>query len=206
MKRVICPNCKSNNIIPIVYGYPTLKTWEEAEKGKLKLGGCEILIGCEQPDLYCKECKFEWSRGSFSAEDIVKIRFRYWLNYGCIDSELKSEGQWAFEVFKDGTIKYFAYPIVGRKVLDKDTVHIDKERVTEFYQNVIWLYRPWENLIICDVCDGYSYELTITYPDNRKSKLKGDIGGGTVDNTILSFLKSIPEMELKLVDLGEDEY
>ena len=29
----VCPKCKSNNIIPIMYGYPTHDAFEEAEKG-----------------------------------------------------------------------------------------------------------------------------------------------------------------------------
>lgn len=35
----ICPKCKSNNVIPIMYGYPAPEAMEEAEKGNLKLGG-----------------------------------------------------------------------------------------------------------------------------------------------------------------------
>lgn len=41
----ICPKCKSNNVIPIMYGYPAPEAMEEAEKGNLKLGGCEVFIG-----------------------------------------------------------------------------------------------------------------------------------------------------------------
>ena len=41
----ICPKCKSNNVIPIMYGCPAPEAMEEAEKGNLKLGGCEVFIG-----------------------------------------------------------------------------------------------------------------------------------------------------------------
>ena len=34
MSKCICPKCKSNNIIPIMYGYPTHEAFEEAEKGQ----------------------------------------------------------------------------------------------------------------------------------------------------------------------------
>lgn len=40
-----------------------------------------------------------------------------------------------------------------------------------------------DGIIDCRVCDGCSYELTITYADNRKKKMHGDLGGGTVDKT-----------------------
>ena len=109
--------------------------------------------------------------------DITKVRFKYWSNWGCFSPESDEEGQWAFEVFPDGIIKYYAYPRLGRKVLDKDKVQIEVDRVMEFYQNVIWLYRPWTEIIDCQVCDGCSYELIITYKDGRKKKLHGDVGG-----------------------------
>ena len=199
----ICTKCKSNNIIPIMYGYPTHEAFEEAEKGNIKLGGCEVFIGGGQPDRFCKDCENEWCIEDFAVEDIVKVRFRYWSNWGFNDPESIMEDQWAFEVFPDGTIKYFAYPRVSRKVLDKDTVKIEKERVADFYQKVIWLYRPWTEIIECQVCDGCSYELTITYSDNRKKKFHGDIGGGTVDETIMDFLCTIPEVKCYIE--GEEE-
>ena len=115
------------------------------------------------------------------------------------------EDQWAFEIFPDGTIKYFAYPMRSRRILDKEIVHIEKDRVMDFYQSVIWLYRPWTEIIECKVCDGCSYELTITYKDNRKKKMHGDLGGGgTVDKTVTDFLCTIPEIKEK-IDTSEDE-
>lgn len=45
MSKCICPKCKSNNIIPIMYGYPSHDAFIEAEKGNLKFGGCEAFIG-----------------------------------------------------------------------------------------------------------------------------------------------------------------
>ena len=128
-----------------------------------------------------------------------------WSNWGCIDPESLTEEQWAFEVFPDGTIKYFAYPRASRKVLDKDEIRISSDRVNDFYNQVIWLYRPWTEIVDCRVCDGCSYELTITYKDNRKRKFNGDIGGGTVDETIMNFLKSIPEMKQKIEGEDADE-
>lgn len=71
-------------------------------------------------------------------------------------------------------VKCFAYPRASRRVFDKEIVHIEKDRVADFYQNVIWLYCPWTEIIECKVCDGCSYELTITYKDNRKKKMYGD--------------------------------
>ena len=58
--RCICPNCKSNNSITIMYGYPAPEAIEDAEKGNVKLGGCLVHIGGGQPDRFCKDCEHEW--------------------------------------------------------------------------------------------------------------------------------------------------
>lgn len=151
------------------------------------------------PDKYCKDCKYEWSMDHFVAEDIVKVRFRYWNNFRIYyQDESTEEGQWAFEILSDGIIKYYSYPSSGRRVLDKMKVIVPKGKVTDFYNEVIWLYRPWTVIEKCMVSDGSSYELTITYKDNRKRKFHGDVGGGTVDNTVIDFLKTIPELAEKI--------
>ncbi len=193
MGKVMCPECKSKNIIPVMYGMPTYEASQAAERGEIKLGGCEVYIdGCKMPDRYCKDCEYEWSTDHFVAEDIVKIRFRYWSTWGCYDPESDEEEQWAYEVFPDGRVKYFAYPRNSRRVLDKETIQISKEAVEDFYNQVIRLYRPWTVIEECRICDGCSYELTITYADNRKKKMTGDLGGGTVDKTVTDFLVRLP--------------
>lgn len=95
------------------------------------------IVGGGMADRYCKDCGNEWCVDGFLVEDIVKIRFRYWSNWGFYDPKSLVEEQWAFEVFPDGTIKYFAYPRASRRVVDKEVVHIEKDRVADFYQNVI---------------------------------------------------------------------
>lgn len=50
---MICPYCKSENVIPIVYGYPGPKMIESEIRGEIKLGGCVITMdGCDN-DAYC---------------------------------------------------------------------------------------------------------------------------------------------------------
>lgn len=73
MGKCICPKCKSENIAPIMYGYPSREAFEEAEKGNLKLGGCEILIdGFAMPDRFCKDCETEWCVDRLEADAILK--------------------------------------------------------------------------------------------------------------------------------------
>lgn len=50
-----CPACGAAvEPIAIVYGYPTPETFEAAERGKLKLGGC--IVGPDQPEAVCPSC------------------------------------------------------------------------------------------------------------------------------------------------------
>ena len=196
MKKTVCPKCKSENVIPVRYGEVSN---EAVINGKIKQGSPYMNIdGCKMPDKYCKDCKYEWSMDHFVAEDIVKVRFRYWNNFRIYQDDSTEEGQWAFEILPDGIIKYYSYPSSGRRVLDKMKVIVPKEKVTDFYNEIIWLYRPWTVIEKCMVSDGSSYELTITYKDNRKRKFHGDVGGGTVDNTVIEFLKTIPELAEKI--------
>ena len=39
---------------------PVPDTVEEAEKGKVMLGGC--CVTDDDPDWHCKECEYEWSK------------------------------------------------------------------------------------------------------------------------------------------------
>lgn len=199
MGKCICPKCKSENIVPIMYGYPSPEAFEEEEKGNLKLGGCEMLIdGLAMPDRFCKDCKTKWCVDRLEADAIKKVRFKYWSNWGFYKLDSIVEAQWVFEIFKDGIIKYFAYPRESHKVLDKDKVIISIQRVQEFYEKLLDALKPWNAAYECQVCDGCSYRLDITYCDGRKKSHTGDIGGGTVDETIMNFLKIIPGLKKKI--------
>lgn len=100
MGKCICPKCKSENIVPIMYGYPSCEAFEDAEKGNLKLGGCEILIdGFAMPDRFCKDCETEWCVDRLEADAIKKVRFKYWSNWGFYDPDSIVEAQWVFEIF-----------------------------------------------------------------------------------------------------------
>lgn len=55
-----CPKCGSKNSVPIVYCMPGPELFEEAEAGKVKLGGCCIIDG--NPEFHCNNCGLEWNR------------------------------------------------------------------------------------------------------------------------------------------------
>jgi hypothetical protein len=49
-----CPNCNNKEIIPILYGQPTLEKVAKCERGEVVLGGCVIVDG--MPKWHCKKC------------------------------------------------------------------------------------------------------------------------------------------------------
>jgi len=55
-----CPRCKSENNIPILYGYPTAKALKEAKQGKIFLGGCEVTEN--DPTRFCRDCGTEFQQ------------------------------------------------------------------------------------------------------------------------------------------------
>ena len=49
-----CPSCRKNNaVIPIAYGFADSTAMDEADEGKIKLGGCVP----KQSQWHCKNCK-----------------------------------------------------------------------------------------------------------------------------------------------------
>jgi hypothetical protein len=55
-----CPSCDTDNVVPIVYGYPDPETMESSERGELSLGGCCVTEN--DPEWHCKKCEHEWCR------------------------------------------------------------------------------------------------------------------------------------------------
>ena len=53
-----CPSCKSNNVVPIMYGYPGSGAVEDSEKGKVQLGGC--IVDIDNPKWHCNDCERDW--------------------------------------------------------------------------------------------------------------------------------------------------
>jgi hypothetical protein len=64
----VCPVCKKeDDVVNIIYGLPSCETMEEAEKGRVMLGGCMIFIGEKQPIYYCKKDSLKF--GELNDED-----------------------------------------------------------------------------------------------------------------------------------------
>ncbi|WP_320048001.1 hypothetical protein [uncultured Ilyobacter sp.] len=67
-----CPKCCSKNSVKIIYGMPTHKLFLEAEAGKAKLGGCDL--NNNNPEYFCKDCRYEWNRQQAIDEVYRKIK------------------------------------------------------------------------------------------------------------------------------------
>lgn len=58
-----CPQCKSEDTVPIIRGYPSNKAMLAAARGKVELGGCIIVSDPEgngPPSRSCRACGTEW--------------------------------------------------------------------------------------------------------------------------------------------------
>ncbi|MDA8226311.1 MAG: hypothetical protein M0T74_01135 [Desulfitobacterium hafniense] len=67
-----CPKCGSTNSVHIVYGMPSNELYQEAQVGKVKLGGC--LLDPSNPEYVCKDCEHEWNRVQAVDEAYRKIK------------------------------------------------------------------------------------------------------------------------------------
>lgn len=65
-KKRICPKCKSENVLRILYGLP-----DETTPSNVYLGGC--CVTDEDPDWHCDSCSWEWghnSEGCYNKEEL----------------------------------------------------------------------------------------------------------------------------------------
>jgi hypothetical protein len=73
---VICPACAADiEPLPIVYGYPSSELFNEAEAGRVQLGGC--VISGEDPDYVCPSCDaslWDTARGLSDSPPMPKER------------------------------------------------------------------------------------------------------------------------------------
>ncbi len=70
---IICPKCKSKDVLQILYGMPSYEAMEAYERKEVILGGC--LITDNDLDYGCLCCNHRWSVKYFKVEDNMKFRF-----------------------------------------------------------------------------------------------------------------------------------
>jgi hypothetical protein len=57
-EQPVCPQCGSEQTVPIVYGLPGDELLKEAEQGEVELGGC--CMRGNDPNWVCRECGHRW--------------------------------------------------------------------------------------------------------------------------------------------------
>lgn len=57
-----CPRCRSDQVVPILYGYPLGKMVEAFERGEAEIGGC--IVSGDDPRWLCKKCDFRWGKAT----------------------------------------------------------------------------------------------------------------------------------------------
>ena len=54
-----------------MYGLPSYEAYQDTEAGKVKLGGCCMMLG--GPEYFCKDCEHEWNREQVIDDSYNKI-------------------------------------------------------------------------------------------------------------------------------------
>ena len=57
-KRLSCPSCGKDNLLPIVYGLPGQELLKTSARREVLLGGC--IIDSNSPEWQCVECGHAW--------------------------------------------------------------------------------------------------------------------------------------------------
>ncbi|MDH5511136.1 MAG: hypothetical protein OEZ32_12400 [Nitrospinota bacterium] len=60
MDSISCPECGSDDIVPIRYGTPGAEMLQEVEEGKAVMGGC--VLDEESPVGLCRACNHKFGR------------------------------------------------------------------------------------------------------------------------------------------------
>ena len=55
---MICPECLSDAVVPIVYGKPAPELRNRADRREVKLGGCIVMP--DAANRFCFECNARW--------------------------------------------------------------------------------------------------------------------------------------------------
>lgn len=188
---VICPKCRSERTAPVMYGYPTYEAFELSEQGKLILGGCNRIDGMPEPDYGCLDCGYKWAIETLPATKITKIRYKTTENGPCA---LDMQKIWIYDIFPVGKCVRYCYHGKIRFYQYREDKNVSEGKVYRLaceLQKIIGA-PLWEKQIIeGEVCDGYSYNLQITYADKRKKTMIGDVAGGTFDSIMEKFVHSI---------------
>ena len=185
--RITCVDMKSYIGIVDDYIYP-----DDNHNGK---AGLIIETADKRLVEFCEDETLEIELYDPETEDmissIMKVRFKMWENGPGTIEDMKT---FVYEIYPDGKVSRYIYQGKNRTCVDKETLHISENRKHRLFAELVKaLMLDERDILICEVCDGCSYTLQITYMDGQKKVIDGDVGGGTYDKLLTDFLDSIFE-------------
>ena len=153
------------NSANIVYGMPSYELYQEAEAGKVKLGGC--VLSPNDPEYVCKDCEDEWNRKQATDHAYSKIKTikasvgGYFGGYYEANIDLTNlETTWRFN---EG----------GTEETSKKTIHVAIAQAFIEELKIINLLNWKTKYIETGVCDGTQWSVEIL-TDGRSIKKYGD--------------------------------
>ena len=158
---VLCPKCKSENVVPILYGLPDSEGFEMAERGEVQLGGCIVYKG--MPEYACKECGRKWSFSSLPATAIQKVRVKVWSG---LPDEMDIT---VYELKNNGRYAKYEYVMNSRKCQSKEIQMVGSQKALKLFRTikkVVDEIPPYPQPEI--IVDDMDYRIQITYIDGRK--------------------------------------
>lgn len=126
-----------------------------------------------------------------SGNENYKIRYKVIENGPCT---IDSQQSWVYEIYPDGRCKEYIYQGQNRKYQFKTEEKVSEKKAYRLacsLQKILGAPLWEKNIVEGQVCDGYSYNLQITYADKRKEIINGDVAGGTFDSILEKFVHSV---------------
>lgn len=160
-----CPKCGSSKVIKILYGMPTYESFQLAEEGKIKLGGC-CITGLD-PEYFCKDCENEWDRQTVidsAYNSIQRIKASVGGYFGGY-----------YEVKIDFSTRKLRWTHLGVGAEDYYEKIVRQSNLDKFIEElkIINLLKWKSKYIESDICDGTQWSIEIV-KDGRKLKKYGD--------------------------------
>lgn len=141
-----------------MYGEPSFKAYQEAEAGKIKLGGCCMMMG--GPEYFCKDCEHEWNREQAIDNAYNKIK--------TIKASVGGfpEGYYNVEIDLENLKITWSHSIYTENELIYKSIRLDTAKKLINQLKMMDLLN-WKEKYIEPVCDGTQWSVEII--NNRRT-------------------------------------
>jgi len=155
MPRIQCPYCGSSPVIPIVYGYPSFQLFQQAEEGKVKLGGCEVRE--DNPKKFCASCERTFDTVRLTFVQVHRLHFFIGGFMGTsYDLSIQQIPNYHSLVCKKSDGNYFDFKTIAERKYDIDQWFSIWDKMKKCY--ITDWDESYENP---DVLDGTNWDITL---------------------------------------------